>query len=257
LLARVDVDGGTIRGGEAVAFFENIIAEAYAELGDTFSTLPMREVVVIGGDTGGYYIRASDDGSRPGAFYAQTNNDLPYATMPTLAYHEAIPGHHLQIALAQELDLPTFRKNLNFTSFVEGWGLYAERLAKDLGWYEFDAYGDLGRLRFEAMRAARLVLDTGIHAKGWTFEQAQAFNRENVGDNGSIARYSVSPGQASAYMTGMLKILALREHAQNELGDLYDIRDFHAAAVGNGSMPLDLLDGVIETYIAATLDAAE
>jgi uncharacterized protein (DUF885 family) len=257
LLGRVDADGGSVVGREAVAFFEDIIDEAYADLSATFSTLPVAEVVVIGGDSGGFYIKASSDGSRPGAFYAQTNTDLPYTTMPTLAYHEAIPGHHLQIALAQELDLPRFRRNSTFTSFVEGWGLYAERLAKDLGWYESDPYGDLGRLRFEAMRAARLVLDTGIHSKGWTYEQAQQFNRENVGNNGAIARYSVSPGQASAYTTGMLKILALRQQAQDELDGLYDIRDFHAAVIGNGSMPLNILEEVVNDYITEKLAAAD
>ena len=173
--------------------------------------------------------------------------------MPTLAYHEAVPGHHLQIALANELDLPLFRKKGNFTSFIEGWGLYAERLAKDANWYENDAIGDLGRLQFEAMRAARLVVDTGIHSKGWSYNQADQFHIDNVGFAGAIARYSVWPGQATAYMTGMLKILELRQKAQDELGDAYDIREFHDAVIGNGSMPLNVLTKVVENYIADTL----
>jgi uncharacterized protein (DUF885 family) len=247
--ARVDQDGGYIAAANVKALYEQIIDEAYAVLSDSFHSIPEQEVVVVGGPIGGFYIRGSDDGSRPGAFYANTETDQAYTTMPTLAYHEAIPGHHMQIALANELNLPTFRRKNNVTSFIEGWGLYAERLAKDLGWYDGDIYGDLGRLQFEAMRAARLVVDTGIHAMGWTYDQADEYHIENVGFPGSIARYSVWPGQATAYMTGMLKILELRERAQSELGNLYDIRDFHDAVLGNGAMPLQILEQVVESYI--------
>lgn len=246
---RVNQDGGFIPAAEVQALYEQIIDEAYARLPESFRLVPEQEVEVIGGPTGGFYIRGSDDGSRPGAFYADTVNDQPYTTMPTLAYHEAIPGHHLQIALANELDLPTFRRKYNNTSYIEGWGLYAERLPKDLGWYEDDIYGDLGRLQFEAMRAARLVVDTGIHVMGWTWTQADEYHIANVGFPGSIARYSVWPGQATAYMTGMLKILELRDRAQSELGNLYDIRDFHDVIIGKGAMPLQILEQAIEIYI--------
>ncbi|TQV87020.1 DUF885 domain-containing protein [Aliikangiella coralliicola] len=256
LFARVDAGAGIIAGNQAVEVYEQIIAEAYAELPNIFEQLPQQEVVVIGGESGGYYIAGADDGSRPGAFYAYTAGDIPYTTMPTLAYHEAVPGHHLQIALAQELNLPTFRRKENFTSFVEGWGLYAERLAKDLGWYENEIYADLGRLQFEAMRASRLVLDTGIHSKGWSYAQAEAFSLEKVGIPGSIARYSVWPGQATAYTTGMLKILELRELAETQLGNLYDIKEFHSKVIGSGSMPLNLLEEVINNYIAEKLAPA-
>jgi uncharacterized protein (DUF885 family) len=253
LFNRVDNDGGTIAGEDAVAFYEDIIAEAYTQLPAIFETIPEQQVVVIGGESGGYYISGSDDGVRPGAFYASTVNDLAYTRMPTLAYHEAVPGHHMQIALARELDLPDFRRTINFTSFVEGWGLYAERLAKDLGWYEGDPYGDLGRLQFEAMRAARLVVDTGIHVQGWTYQQADTFHINNVGFPGSIARYSVWPGQATAYTTGMLKILELRERAEQQLGEAYDIRSFHSELIGSGSMPTNILERVIDDYIARNL----
>jgi len=255
LYARVDQDAGFIPGDQAIAVYENLIDEAYVNLPLAFEQLPQQEVVVIGDDSGGYYIAGSDDGVRPGAFYAYTAGPTAYTTMPTLAYHEAVPGHHLQIALAQELNLPTFRRKENFTSFVEGWGLYAERLAKDLGWYQNDIYGDLGRLQFEAMRAARLVLDTAIHDQGWTYQQSQDFHQANVGFQGSIARYSVWPGQATAYTTGMLKILELRERAENLLGGQYDIREFHTAVVGNGSMPLSILETVVDNYIAEKLAA--
>ncbi|MGB0495109.1 MAG: DUF885 domain-containing protein [Kangiellaceae bacterium] len=253
LFARADADGGTIKGEDAVAFYEDIIAEAYTQLPAVFETIPEQEVVVIGGQSGGYYISGSDDGTRPGAFYASTVNDLAYTRMPTLAYHEAVPGHHMQIALARELNLPEFRKRINFTSFVEGWGLYAERLAKDLGWYEGDIYGDLGRLQFEAMRAARLVIDTGIHNKGWTYNESDQFHIDNVGFAGSIARYSVWPGQATAYMTGMLKFLELRQRAEDQLGENYDIKSFHSELIGSGSMPTNLLDGLIDRFIERNL----
>ncbi len=256
LFTRVDRDGGTINGSNAVAFYEDIIAEAYTRLPEVFSTIPEQQVIVIGGDTGGFYIRGSDDGSRPGAFYANTSSNLAYTRMPTLAYHEAVPGHHLQIALAQELSLPEFRRRINFTSFVEGWGLYAERLAKDLGWYQGDPYGDLGRLQFEAMRAARLVIDTGIHDLGWSYTQADQFHLENVGYNGSIARYSVFPGQATAYMTGMLSILEFRDRAEQALGDNYDIKAFHSTVIGSGSMPTNLLEELIDRYIEENLPSS-
>ncbi|GAB3029466.1 DUF885 domain-containing protein [Bowmanella dokdonensis] len=249
LLQRVASDGGTVAGNQAVGMFEGIIDAAYAELPRYFNALPQQEVIVIGGPTGGYYVSGSDDGTRPGAFYAQTTGNLPYYTMPTLAYHEAVPGHHLQIALAQELDLPDFRRRTNFTSFVEGWGLYAERLAKDVGWYENDIYGDIGRLQFEAMRAARLVLDTGIHAMGWTYQQAEQFSLENVGDRGTIARYSVYPGQATAYMTGLLEFLRLRQMAQAALGDTFDLKAFHQVLIGQGSMPMSMLAPRVEDFI--------
>jgi len=255
LFARTDTGAGTISSANAVAFYEDIITTAYSRLDEAFSVLPAQPVIVIGGVSGGYYIRSSEDGTRPAAFYASTVNDLAYTRMPTLAYHEAVPGHHLQIALAQEMDLPLFRRKINFTSFVEGWGLYAERLASDLNWYQDDIYGDLGRLQFEAMRAARLVIDTGIHNKGWTYSQADTFHIQNVGYSGSIARYSVWPGQATAYMTGMLKILELRQRAQDQLGELYDIKEFHNVVVGTGSMPLTLLEIKVDQYIAELLES--
>ena len=253
LYSRVDTDAGVIPASQTKSTYEELITQAYTELPSLFETLPQQEVIVVGGSSGGYYIAGSDDGSRPGAFYANTTQNSPYTTMPTLAYHEAVPGHHLQIALANELNLPLFRKKSNFTSFIEGWALYAERLAKDAGWYEHDIYGDLGRLQFEAMRAARLVVDTGIHNKGWTYDEANQFHISNVGFSGAITRYSVWPGQATAYTTGMLKILALRQQAKDQLAELYNIKEFHSAVIGNGSMPLNVLQTVVDNYIAEKL----
>lgn len=249
-ITRVDEEAGIVPATQSRQFFEELIAETYTRLDAVFSVLPQQRVVVEDDMFGGFYIAGSDDGTRPGAFYANTNSDQPYTTLPSLTYHEAVPGHHLQIALAQELDLPEFRKKQRLTSYTEGWALYAERLASDLGWYENDIYGELGRLQFEALRAARLVIDTGIHARGWTYSEADSSHIFNVGYPGPISRYSVWPGQATAYTTGMLKILELRERAEAELGNLYDIRDFHAAVIGNGSMPLHILEQVVDRYIA-------
>jgi uncharacterized protein (DUF885 family) len=181
--------------------------------------------------------------------------------MPTLAYHEAIPGHHLQIALAQEADLPAFRTAVGFTGFAEGWALYAERLAWELGWYDDDPYGDLGRLQAEAFRAARLVVDTGIHARRWTFQQALDFFVENVGfERGDsvnpeleIARYVVWPGQSTSYLVGMLETLALRQRALDRLGDRFDLKEFHTVVLRNGSMPLEVLERVVDGYVESKL----
>lgn len=253
LMPIVELDSGTVAAADTQSFYENIVDQTYPKLADYFLLLPQQEVAVVDGPCGGCYITGSDDGSRPGVFSTSTSRDMAYLTMPTLAYHEAVPGHHLQIALANELDLPLFRRKVKFTSFTEGWGLYAERLAKDAGWYDGDPYGDIGRLQFEAMRAARLVVDTGIHSKGWDYGRADQFHSYYVGIPGSIARYSVWPGQATAYMSGMLKILELREFAEFQLGDLYDIKDFHSEVVGHGSMPLDILEQVIGNYVEESI----
>jgi uncharacterized protein (DUF885 family) len=174
--------------------------------------------------------------------------------MPTLAYHEGLPGHHLQIALAQESDLPLFRNVIGFTGYTEGWALYAEHLARELGWYEDDPYGELGRLQAQAFRAARLVVDTGLHAKGWSFDQAHEFMVENTGhDPGfmqfEVSRYVAWPGQATAYMVGMLRILDLRQRAMERLGERFDLRAFHEVVLSNGSMPLEILERVVEAWI--------
>jgi uncharacterized protein (DUF885 family) len=177
--------------------------------------------------------------------------------MPTLAYHEAIPGHHLQGAIQQQLhDLPVFRQANFYTAYSEGWALYAERLAWEAGFYEDDPYGNLGRLQDELFRAARLVVDTGLHAKGWTREQAITYMMENVGFSeaevtAEVERYVVWPGQATAYKVGMLKILALRQRARETLGEAFDIKEFHDVVLTNGAMPLEILERVVDDYIEA------
>lgn len=203
-----------------------------------------------------HYMPGTPDGSRPGVYYAHLSDmtSMPKPEMESIAYHEGNPGHHMQVAIAQELeDVPEFRRQANFTAFMEGWGLYAERLAKEMGAYA-DPYSDLGRLSSELWRAIRLVVDTGLHDKGWTEEQAVAYFRENspVSDGqirSEIRRYIVLPGQATAYKIGMLKILELRERARTELGDRFDIRGFHDTVLGGGAMPLSVLERRVDAWI--------
>lgn len=258
LYDRVAQDGGIIPAADAKETFEDIIAFAEANVDQAFDIFPDVGVVVVEDDFGGFYVAPSFDGTRPGSFFAGTTNDLPYFGMPSLTFHETVPGHHYQIALAQDLNLPSFRKLVFFTGYVEGWALYAERLAKELGWYESDPYGNLGRLQLEALRAARLVMDTGIHSMGWSFQRAANFNNENVGasigaSQGAAGRYSVIPGQATAYMIGMLKILELRQRAMDQLGDQFDLKEFHRVVISNGAMPMAILENVVDNYIAGKL----
>jgi uncharacterized protein (DUF885 family) len=206
-----------------------------------------------------HYMQGTPDGSRPGTYYVHLIDmtSMPKVDMESVAYHEGIPGHHMQIAIAQELSgVPTFRTQADYTAYIEGWGLYAERLAKEMGAYE-NPYSDFGRLGAEVWRAIRLVVDTGLHAKGWTEEQAvQYFLANGPTSEGQvraeIQRYIVMPGQATAYKIGMLKILELRSRAQALLGYEFDIRAFHDTVLGGGALPLPILERRVEDWIAAT-----
>jgi uncharacterized protein (DUF885 family) len=258
---RVARDSGSVSGSDVAELYQTLIEEAEQNLDSVFDIAPTTNVIVIAGSEGDYYMPGSLDGSRPGAFYANvTGRELRYG-MPSLAYHEAVPGHHFQIGIAQDLDLPFFRTDLLFTGYAEGWALYAEHLASELGWYNDDPYGNLGRLQYEAFRAARLVVDTGIHTEGWTFDEAERFMEENAGYKYSdivnvefeIGRYIAWPGQATAYMVGMLKILELRQKAMDALGDAFDIKEFHRVILGTGSMPLSILEDVVQDYIDESL----
>jgi len=258
LFARVEADGGIIPAANVLSTYEAIIDLAMQNLDAAFDVFPSADVAVIPDDFGGYYIGPSFDGTRPGAFYAGTATDQPWFQMRSLAYHEAIPGHHTQVAIAMDQDLPVFRKVARATAFVEGWALYAERLAFELGWHDNDPYSNLGRLQYEALRAARLVVDTGIHNLGWTFDQSTQFIVDNIGETtataqGASARYSVYPGQATAYMVGMLQILSERQRAMDALGAQFDIKGFHRALLTNGALPLALMDTIVDQYIADTL----
>jgi uncharacterized protein (DUF885 family) len=205
-----------------------------------------------------HYQQGTPDGSRPGTYYVHLidMNAMPKLEMETIAYHEGIPGHHMQVAIQQELSsVPQFRTQTLYTAYVEGWGLYAERLGKEMGGFK-DPYSDFGRLGGEIWRAIRLVVDTGLHSKGWTEEQAvQYFLANGPTSEGQvraeIRRYIVMPGQATAYKVGMLKFLELRERARAALGERFDIRAFHDTVLGGGALPLSILERRVDDWIAS------
>ncbi|WP_315386175.1 DUF885 domain-containing protein [uncultured Stenotrophomonas sp.] len=208
---------------------------------------------------GGYYYPPAMDGSRPGTFYINLG-DMDSNTrwsIPTLTYHEGSPGHHFQISIGQTLtDLPLLRRSLNPSAFSEGWALYAEQLMAEAGVYKDDPAGDIGRLQAEMFRSVRLVLDTGLHRKRWTPEQAVAYMQEKTGMKESdvrieVNRYLVQPGQASSYKMGQLRLLALREKARKALGPRFDIRAFHDLVLGNGAMPMTVVEQAVDGWIAS------
>jgi len=202
------------------------------------------------------YNQGTPDGSRPGHVFVNTydyENQLTINNEDT-AYHEGVPGHHMQISIAQELaELPPFRQQAGYTAYVEGWALYSERLGKELGFYQ-DPYVDYGRLNDDMLRAIRLVVDTGVHYKKWTRDQiVQFFHDHSATDEVEVQsetdRYIVWPGQALGYKIGQLKILELRERAKKELGDKFDIRAFHDEVLGAGALPLDVLERRIDDWM--------
>lgn len=209
-----------------------------------------------------FYQRPAPDGSRPGTYYANLYDMslMPSYQMAALAYHEGIPGHHMQISIAQEIkDMPKFRKFGGYTAYIEGWGLYSELVPKEIGFYE-DPYSDFGRLTLELWRACRLVVDTGLHYKKWTREQAIDYLIENTPNSKSdnvkaIERYIVMPSQATAYKIGMLKILELRQKSKKALGDKFDIREFHDVVLKNGAVPLDILENLVNDWIKSKKSA--
>ncbi len=221
----------------------------------TYGVLPIPDYAAKS-QTTAYYQPGSPPAGRPGYFYANTyavETRLKWE-MEALTLHEAVPGHHLQIALAQELDgVPDFRKHGSYTAFVEGWGLYAESLGPEMGFYK-DPHAKFGQLVYEIWRAIRLVVDTGLHAKGWPRQQAidyfLAHSSKNAHDvTVEVDRYIVWPGQALAYKIGELKIKELRAHATQELGDQFDIRQFHDQILGNAALPLDILETRIKAWV--------
>ena len=252
-------------GREAIiADYQKILDQVNLGLDSAFSVRPkagmkVRRIPEFKEKTapGAYYQQPSIDGTRPGMFFANLYDikATPKYGMRTLAYHEGIPGHHFQIAIAMELEgLPLFRKMSPFTAYVEGWALYAEQLAWELG-FQDDPFDNVGRLQAELFRAVRLVVDTGIHHKRWTRQQAIDYMLANTGMPESdvvseIERYIVMPGQATAYKVGMMKILELRTKAKSALGDKFDLRDFHDAVLKNGAVPLNILERLIDQYIA-------
>ncbi|MCX2680201.1 DUF885 domain-containing protein [Galbibacter sp. EGI 63066] len=203
-----------------------------------------------------FYQSPSKDGSRPGIYYANLadSKNMPKFEMEALAYHEGIPGHHMQLSIAQELEgIPEFRKYGHYTAFSEGWGLYCEFLPKEIGMYK-DPYSDYGRLAMELWRACRLVVDTGIHTKKWTREKGIDYYQTNTSGSERecrrmVERHIVMAGQATAYKVGMMKILELREQAKEKLGDQFDIREFHDVVLTSGPVPLDLLEKMVDDWV--------
>ena len=245
-----------------------IIDTMRGELDKLFNVRPQAELVVKAVEpfrerTAGkaFYERPAADGSRPGVYYANLykTSNMPMYQMEALAYHEGIPGHHMQIAIAMEQDdLPMFRRYGRYTAYSEGWGLYSELIPREIGYYQ-DPYSDFGRLAMELWRAARLVVDTGIHDKRWTREEAIQYLKDNTpnpeGDIvKAIERYIIWPGQATAYKIGMLKILELRKRARDALGDRFDIREFHDLVLETGPVPLTVLEEVVEEYVQRRVD---
>lgn len=233
----------------------NIVHEAEAQVAGLFDILP-KAVIQIRGmpperrGAGAHYDPPAFDGSRPGVFFTNINPPPFKPGMRTLTYHEAIPGHHFQLALQQELDLPLARKILVFTAYVEGWGLYAETLMRELDMYP-DVHSKIGNYEMELLRAGRLVADTGIHYKRWTRQQALDYYSDNLGGArpNEIDRYISWPGQATAYKIGELKILELRQRAMDELGEAFDIKTFHNVMLKHGQMPLAVLEQQVMDYI--------
>ena len=247
-----------------LAMATDIIETMKKRLDELFVTKPKADIVVKAVESfreksagKAFYQQPAPDGTRPGMFYVNLRNmqDNPTYELEALAHHEGIPGHHMQIAIAQELNgIPKFRKFSHaYTAYTEGWGLYSELTPKEIGLYA-DPYSDFGRLSLELWRAGRLVVDTGIHSKRWTRQQAIDYLAKNTPNTeadctDSINRYIVMPSQATAYKIGMLKILQLRDKAKKSLGEKFDIRQFHEVVLDNGSVPLDVLEELVDRWI--------
>ncbi len=249
---------------------ESAVAAMKTRLPDYFGRVPKAELVIKRVEPfrersagKAFYQGPPIDGSRPGIYYANLYDmgAMPKTDIEALAFHEGVPGHHLQRALTTELtEIPDFQRYLSFTAFTEGWGLYSEYLAKEMGFYT-DPYSEFGRLAMELWRAARLVVDTGLHHKRWSREQAIDFLVTNTPNARSdcvkaIERYIAMPGQATAYMIGKIRILELREAAREALGDRFDIREFHDTVLSSGPIPLDVLEQRVSELVTRTLDGS-
>jgi len=261
LWAALDARDTVIRGEEAILEeFQRIYAETEAAIEPFFGLWPGEDVAFAFSPPGvqlNYYSGPPLDRSRPGTYYISAGGSFPLSAMPVTFHHEAVPGHHLQTTIAVDLDLPLFMRILDVNGYIEGWGLYCERLTYDLGLYRNLPLANLNRLGLELTRAARLVVDTGIHSLGWTREEAAAYIEDLRGYPrgayvNAMDRYYVIPGQASSYMIGKLTIERLRDRAREALGDAFDLAAFHDAVLGHGAIPLGLLEKVIARFIAHT-----
>ena len=261
LFAQLRAASGEVSGRELLAACRALIEDATTMARPHFAQWPSLSLVVEAGNSIAYFLEGAEDGSRPAVFYAPVDQVRPAYSLRSLVYHETIPGHFLQAATAREADLPEFLGGVASSAFSEGWALYAERLAWELGAYQDDAYGNLGRLQEELFRAARLVVDTGIHARRWTTEQAVNYMMETTGlaedtVRDEVERYIVTPGQAVAYTVGLVKILELRDRARKALGPAFDLAQFHAAVLAYGSVPLPVLEEIVDEFIAERTTAS-
>jgi uncharacterized protein (DUF885 family) len=249
---------------QLIGLYSHYIDQMRSKLPELFGTLPKAPLVVLPvpeymqqDQTQAYYMQGTPDGKRPGTVYVNFYkfNDRALTNVESISYHEGIPGHHLQISIAQELTgLPAFRNYIDYTAYTEGWALYSERLGKDVGFYQ-DPWSDYGRLEADTWRAIRLVVDTGVHSMHWTRQQMLDYFREHssmddTNIQAEVDRYVAWPGQALGYKIGQLKILELRTKAQNALGTKFDIRAFHDQILDSGALPLDILEQRIDQWIA-------
>lgn len=259
-----DTDAGK---DQLIADLNKKVSVVQAKLPAYFGALPKATVsihrvpkAIEAGAPGGYYQPGALDGSRPGIYWINLRDtaEVPRWALPTLTYHESIPGHHLQLTLAQEMQgLPLIRKIVFFSGYGEGWALYAEQLAVEMGMYADDPLGHIGQMQAALFRAVRLVVNSGMHAQGWTREQAVDYFVATLGEKRTSAiteveRYCVWPGQACSYMVGKLTWLRLRAHAKQQLGAKFDLHKFHDAGLLSGALPLDVLEQVIGNYVVAT-----
>ncbi len=257
---RDDSDLHFTSGPDIVAASERALAKAKGAMGDWFGRLPEADCIVNETASGptAFYFRPATDGSRPGMFFVNTADPTRWGRfeIESMAYHEGIPGHHLQLAIAQELtDIPEFRKHAFISAYGEGWGLYTERLADEMGLYS-GPLERIGMLSADSMRAGRLVVDTGLHAKGWSRQQAIDYFRDNSPMSqgtieGEVDRYIGMPGQACSYMIGRLEIQRMRREAEAAMGDRFAIKGFHDTVLGSGLVPLGTLDRLVEEWAAA------
>ena len=268
----LEPDGVLPSGDALLAEYEQRIAAADFAASDFFDLYPSHAPVVEHDPVAppAYYQGPALDGSAPGRMIASGLHPLSYTyyDVPVLVHHETIPGHHVQLATAMELGLPNYRRDnifnvyrqhLPFQAYVEGWALYAEQLAYEMGLYDDDPLGNLRRLRLRLHRTARMVADTGIHAKGWTASQAADYMEQATGTpyrRERLWQIIAIPAQSCAYNVGHLKILEMRQRAMDQLGDAFDIKAFHNVVLGNGAMPISVLERLVDDWIASQLSEA-
>jgi len=267
----IDENSNALEGDALLAEYQRLVGEAEAAAPDFFGLLPTAGLMITydaSAPVPAYYQSPRIDGSAPGQMIVNLQDPGLFTlyNKTILAHHETIPGHHIQLAITLDLNLPTFRttlcsdvylKDIEFQSYVEGWALYAQQLGWEMGLYGDDQMENLGRLRLMLNQVARMVVDTGIHAKGWTREEAAAYFEQATGRSSSarqMNRYVALPGQAVSYDFGYITILKLRQQAMEQLGEKFDIREFHDAILGSGPMPAGFLERVVDEWIRSRLD---